>query len=687
MLFGFGILITAVVLSLVAAYYSVAGLTAIFSAATIPVMIMGGTLELGKLVATVWLHNNWRRVPWIFKSYLIPAILFLMMLTSMGIFGFLSKAHSDQSLVTGDSQARVAIYDDKIKIAKENIEANRRALKQMDEAVDQVMGRSTSENGADKAVAIRRGQQKERARLLAEISAEQKVIGKLNEERAPLAAETRKIEAEVGPIKYIAALVYGEGATESTLEKAVRLVIIMIVLVFDPLALCLILAANKQFEWVREDHEKIQAPPPAYEPDDGALTPDQLQQMQQSAAEPVEPVAVTSTLLEPEAVVDSEPVAELVAEPEPEKTLDVELTPNAPANPYHRVCNRCGIQLVNAPGIGPFCPNPDCGRGDAAEPETKSVFDEHPYLAQKFVHFENTMPLVAPPQTLESVVDDDEAAMRILPPEHIPGVELRPFTPQEIAAMDNPVVAEVEPEDLYEDLEIEKEITSGLPDAVEPEPQDLFEDVDEQELLRALEELKAEFEQLSVEEEVEEPVEEPTVESVEEEIKEPAEVVELVVEEPVDDGDNDIIDLTEDEIIKAAMRTWKAANPNDTLKHQRQLLAAGRIDRLPWMPMSELQLEADNAAPPEGIMRGFGAQFPVDANKGDSFMRVDQLPGRLYKHNGVRWIEVNRDLSDQYVYDTAYIDHLIAKIGSGEYDIELLTDSEREQISRRLLNE
>ena len=135
------------------------------------------------------------------------------------------------------------------------------------------------------------------------------------------------------------------------------------------------------------------------------------------------------------------------------------------------------------------------------------------------------------------------------------------------------------------------------------------------------------------------------------------------------------------------MRAWKADNPNDTLKHQRQLLAAGRIDRLPWMPMSELQLTADNEEPPAGVMRGFGAQFPVDANKGDSFMRVDQLPGRLYKHNGIRWIEVNRDLSDQYVYDTAYIDHLIAKIGSGEYDIELLTDSERDQISRRLLND
>ncbi len=153
-----------------------------------------------------------------------------MLLTSMGIFGYLSKAHSDQSLVSGDSIARVAIYDEKIKTAKENIDANRKALKQMDEAVDQVMGRSTTETGADKAVAVRRAQQKERGRLLAEIQAEQKTIITLNEERAPIAAEFRKIEAEVGPIKYIAALVYGDNPDANVLEKAVRLVIILIVL-------------------------------------------------------------------------------------------------------------------------------------------------------------------------------------------------------------------------------------------------------------------------------------------------------------------------------------------------------------------------------------------------------------------------------------------------------------------------
>ena len=150
---------------------------------------------------------------------------------------------------SGDVVAKISIYDEKIRTERENIDANRKALKQLDEAVDQVMGRSTDEKGADKAVAIRRSQQKERSRILAEIAESQKKITALNEERAPLAAEFRKVESEVGPIKYIAALVYGDNPDANILEKAVRLVIIMIVLVFDPLALTLILAANKQFEW------------------------------------------------------------------------------------------------------------------------------------------------------------------------------------------------------------------------------------------------------------------------------------------------------------------------------------------------------------------------------------------------------------------------------------------------------
>ena len=176
----------------------------------------------------------------------------------MGIFGFLSKAHNDQNLVSGDVQSKIAIYDEKIKTARDNIDANRKALKQMDEAVDQVMGRSSDEKGADKAVAIRRGQQKERARLQAEITAEQKTISQISEERSPIAAEVRKVEAEVGPIKYIAKFIYGEkGADENMLEKAVTWIIIMIVIVFDPLAVIMLLAAQMTFGWRRKEPDTI----------------------------------------------------------------------------------------------------------------------------------------------------------------------------------------------------------------------------------------------------------------------------------------------------------------------------------------------------------------------------------------------------------------------------------------------
>lgn len=269
MIFGYFTLFVALVISAVAAYYSIVGLTAIFSAAVIPILIMGASLEVGKVTAAVWLKLNWHRARWTYKMYLVPAVAFLMLLTSMGIFGFLSKAHSDQSLVSGDSMAKVAIYDEKIKTAKDNIDANRKALKQMDDAVDQVMGRSSDEKGADKAVAIRRGQQKERARLQSEIQAEQKTITSLSEEAAPLRAEFRKVEAEVGPIKYIAALVYGDNPDSSILEKAVRLVIIIIVAVFDPLALVLILAAQQSIKWAREEREQENTKPDAWVADVG----------------------------------------------------------------------------------------------------------------------------------------------------------------------------------------------------------------------------------------------------------------------------------------------------------------------------------------------------------------------------------------------------------------------------------
>jgi 5-bromo-4-chloroindolyl phosphate hydrolysis protein len=248
-------LLSGLSISAVAVWYSVAGLVSIFAAAAIPIMIMGVTLEVSKLVATVWLKMNWSIAPKLIRTYLIVAITILMLITSMGIFGFLSKAHLDQAVPTGDVVDKVALIDEKIKTQRENIDAARKALKQMDESVDQTMARSADEKGADKAAALRRGQQRERGNLQNDIAKAQKAIGVLNEERAPIAKELRKVEAEVGPIKYIAALLYGDSPDQNLLEKAVRWVIIIIVIVFDPLAVILLLASQYSFQWFRKQEE------------------------------------------------------------------------------------------------------------------------------------------------------------------------------------------------------------------------------------------------------------------------------------------------------------------------------------------------------------------------------------------------------------------------------------------------
>ena len=233
-------------LSALAAYYAVMGLIAIFAAAVVPIALMGSLLEASKLVVASWLYRNWKEIPTLMKSYFVGALIVLMLLTSMGIFGFLSKAHLDQAIPTGDVQSKLALIDEKIKTEKENINANRKELTQLDAQVDQTIARTDDAKGTERAITVRRAQQKDRNRILNEIGAAQTKIAKYNEERAPIASEVRKVEAEVGPIKYIAALIYGdESATDVTmLEKAVRIVTILIVIVFDPLAVLLLIAAN-----------------------------------------------------------------------------------------------------------------------------------------------------------------------------------------------------------------------------------------------------------------------------------------------------------------------------------------------------------------------------------------------------------------------------------------------------------
>lgn len=252
--------ICALALSGVAAFYSIAGLMAIFAAAPIPIAIMGTILEGSKLVVASWLYRNWEPIPKLFRLYFTTALLVLMALTSMGIFGFLSKSHLDQAVPVGDLAAQVELIDQKITTEKERIDEAKRTLAQLDAQVNETLARTqaqTTDSGVRRSVSIRKQQAKERSQLLQEIKSAQESIKQLTEERAPLKSQVRKVEAEVGPIKYIAALIYGDQLSEDLLEKAVRGVIIMLVVVFDPLAVMLLIAANWSLMNRRKD-DKVQ---------------------------------------------------------------------------------------------------------------------------------------------------------------------------------------------------------------------------------------------------------------------------------------------------------------------------------------------------------------------------------------------------------------------------------------------
>jgi hypothetical protein len=466
-------LLVALTLSAVAAYYSIVGLTTIFAGAVIPIIIMGSILEIGKITTTVWLHRYWSRAGLVIKMYLVPAVVLLAFLTSMGIFGFLSKAHSDQSLVSGDVQSKIAVYDEKIKTARENIDANRKVLKQMDEAVDAVLSRSTTETGADRAVTIRKSQQRERARIASEIAAEQKAISRLSEERAPIAAEVRKVEAEVGPIKYIAALIYGDNSDANLLEAAVRWMIILIVVVFDPLAISLVLAASASRKWDKEDTEKV---------------------------------------LEPSIKVD----------------LPIE------------------IEVPNT----------------IEEVKTETITEEKP-----------------------------------------------------------------------------KEIKMS----VDPHPVGWMYS---------------------------------TVNQVKEKIKKTRK--KNIVKEP----ELPIENLTVSEVAKLI----------DELIDEVKTLerAEGGYVSYDGRHMSEHVLRSlypDLFNGPDSSTSGFGTSFPIIASSGEFFVKVDQIPNKLFKFNGKKWIEIDKLTTETYLGNENYVNFLIAKIASGEYDIELMTDAEQDAIQNQINNQ
>ena len=240
----FGIILTfisAISISVIAAGYSIIGLATLFAGATLPIIAMGSALEVGKLVAASWLYNNWRNklLPRAIKAYLTLAVIVLIFITSMGIFGFLSKAHLDQVEPASNNQLLITQYDKQIAFEEKTIARASDTLDQLDKALDKYIDMEYVTRGLKE-----RAKQKEERDALNKVieDANAKII-ELNNKKYSIEVEQLKIEAEVGPIKYIAELIYGDEAKDY-FDEAVRWVIIVLIFVFDPLAVLLLIAAN-----------------------------------------------------------------------------------------------------------------------------------------------------------------------------------------------------------------------------------------------------------------------------------------------------------------------------------------------------------------------------------------------------------------------------------------------------------
>ena len=257
-----GILIvffSAISISVIAAGYSIMGLATLFAGAVIPIIAMGSALEVGKLVAASWLYNNWRNplVPKSIKAYLTGAVIVLIFITSMGIFGFLSKAHLDQVQPVSSNNIKIELIDKQITQQQIIIDRSQKTLDQLDKALDKYIDMEYVTRGLKE----RKKQEEERNLLTTTINNASDKIGELTLQKAELALEQDKFEAEVGPIKYIAELIYGENAKDH-FDKAVRWVIIVLIFVFDPLAVLLLIAANISLRSRKvakeEDEAKVQ---------------------------------------------------------------------------------------------------------------------------------------------------------------------------------------------------------------------------------------------------------------------------------------------------------------------------------------------------------------------------------------------------------------------------------------------
>jgi len=250
MFFGLLTLLVALAISTVAAYYSIVGLMAIFAGAKLAIAIMGIVLEIGKLVVASWTFQNWKTSPASIRSYFIVSVVVLMFITSLGIFGFLARAHIEQSSPTTLLEERIERID--LKIGQRNTQINRYQgrLDTLDQALQRYIELGAISKGLRKIGEM----DNETSLLKTKIEGLEGEIDGLADNKYELKNQLNLAMVEVGPIRYVASMIYDE-VSETQLEEAVRWIIILLIFVFDPLAVMLVIAANISLKDYRKERK------------------------------------------------------------------------------------------------------------------------------------------------------------------------------------------------------------------------------------------------------------------------------------------------------------------------------------------------------------------------------------------------------------------------------------------------
>ena len=718
--------LSGIAISAVAVWYSVAGLVAIFAASAFAITVMGVALEVGKLVTAVWLHRYWEYANKWLKYYLCAGVIILMFITSMGIFGFLSKAHIEQTALSEEQVAQIETLNAKeqrstnkmvrwseeiarlmkgedvrvdnlivreqnalkelyaqielekdsvrkdadkqieqqnvrlkqaqdrkeadIKAAKDRFEGSTFGGSQYDEAVEKAKNREIGvASSAQREIrninarlntriseidanykpnvdTINNRIQKLRtqanvktedidarvAELEDFIEQEQVVLDDIREDKMAYETEYRKLEAEVGPIKYVAQFLYGNIEDKNVLEQAVRWVIIIIIFVFDPLAVGLLIASQMAFQFG---------------------TPQERQEGQWKPKPPPPP-----------------PPAPKKKKPEPEPEPDPEPEPPKP-KPKRRPVKRTvvkkeeGSATKGKPEEAPKKPP------QRKKPKAKVVEFKKPVPKKEVTDFVPTSKVFKFKSDKPGKVETTDTEIKIMPdneePIKIPIREVPPAPKPKkkdnvVTLKAKPKLRPVEKDTTWQRPSYTDVIeTPTLPPKQEPEPT-----VEESKPV-----IVADPKQITL-----------------------AEHVESYTEETPE----------KKEYKESQKRIWKAINPKETLKPHKVKVKAGYINELPW---EQLVLPTMDDLPDLEGRADFGVKWPTKPKKGDTFLRVDNLPHTLYKWNGKKWINVDKEQNSSYAINNQYLEHLIAQISNGEYDPDLLSDKERDELTEYLKKE